>query len=1107
LDSFFRDIASYFSVALSVRKGEDLFKESQILENYISSSSDSIVIHDMAGNFLYVNPATYSLFGYVEDEVYSTKITDYIAKEDMDSAKRHRERRLEGYQGHHESRVSLIKRDGTKIPVEIISTMVQLQTGPVFILQIKDLIEETAYRKRLELLNSFTSILVEAASIQEIADYTVQLLHEHLGFNALAFNLVSDNSYIVLSHSGFLTDAELVMPLDGKGIINRSISELKSQLVLDTSTDQDHQRKGPDIFNALSELDVPVIVNDSVVAVISVQAPTKNAFNQYDQYLIEIFSKHVVSALQRLQQSRLFKGIRVYGRLLSEAIDYDDIADVSINYMIDFMGAHFASFHLVEGEYLRTVKAVPFIPNQKVSLKRKGIITKAYHTSSPVLVNDTRMSSDFFEQGANSLSELAVPVLSSSHVLAILNVESEQTYGFNQSDQLFLETFADEVALAINRIKSYDLLQRSEEYYHSLIENMNEGICVTDADSVITFVNKKLPEYFNCISEEMIGRSIYDFFSDNEVEKIKILKSRRVQGYSNTYETFLKRSDDSVFPVIIQASPIFDYNGKFNGVIAGVIDISNIYAAQQKLIESEERFRNLLIELPDPVFITDSEKYLFVNRAGANILEVDDSSVLIGCNFIDFFNPEDRAKIKENAKKRLDGEPIPTRYDTILYSKTGQKIPVDARFRLINFEGENAILTILRDMRERVRYEKRLKALYDHSYQLDKAESIEEVFLVSQQAMQNSLSGEVFDIIKVEDDRLVDIFTNLKEPFSIQISDPGITTRAARTKQTQLVNNVITDPEYVTGVDRMGLKSEIVVPVLVHDEVFCLINVESREQDAFTPQDQEILETFSITIGNAVEKLIRFDTLETLVSERTKELERTNKQLQELDQVKDRFVSQAAHELRTPLTSIKGYLEIMEPRLKECPSEFANYYEIIVRNTMRLSALTDDLLNQQRITSERFYINKEKINIYELIEAAISDVSLILLQKDIRIKREFEENLPIVHADSIRITQVIVNLLENAAKFNPDGSPITITLKKIDGFIEVAVKDEGLGLSEEDIPKLFKPFPDIEKLNYYIGTGLGLSICKGIVELHNGEIKAVSEGINKGSCFCFTLPI
>jgi signal transduction histidine kinase len=112
----------------------------------------------------------------------------------------------------------------------------------------------------------------------------------------------------------------------------------------------------------------------------------------------------------------------------------------------------------------------------------------------------------------------------------------------------------------------------------------------------------------------------------------------------------------------------------------------------------------------------------------------------------------------------------------------------------------------------------------------------------------------------------------------------------------------------------------------------------------------------------------------------------------------------------------------------------------------------------------------------------------------------------LINADKIRMMQVIVNLVMNASKFSPEGSDIRVNIEKDGPDIKLSVIDEGVGIKEEDIPKLFKPFPGISVKGVKDGTGLGSSICKGLIELHGGKIWVESDGPGKGSMFTFTCP-
>ena len=385
---------------MRARKGDDPFSESQISKQFFESSQDCIIIHDMEGNFLYINPAAKKLFEYTDEDVFSSNVINYIAAEDMYTAEEHIEHRLEGYKGQHKSRVSLLKKGGKKVPVEIISTQTTLKDQPIFILQIRDMTEEALNKSRLEVLNSQLEILNDASNVQEISDYTVELLTDLLLYDNAFFSVVTNDSQIIVSKNREIVESDQVFSLKGSGVGVRAIHEKQSQLVLDTSEDPDyHNLEYVESYTALSELSVPVLVNDRVEALITIQDRHKEAFDLFDQALVEMLSKQVASTIQRFQSSKLFNGIRVYGRDLSEAIDIEDVANVAINYMTDYLGADFASFHLVERDQLRVINSFPVNPAKDTDLHDKGIINKAAQTREPVLVNDVRDNPDYLDGG------------------------------------------------------------------------------------------------------------------------------------------------------------------------------------------------------------------------------------------------------------------------------------------------------------------------------------------------------------------------------------------------------------------------------------------------------------------------------------------------------------------------------------------------------------------------------------------------------------------------------------------------------------------------------------------------------------------------------------
>lgn len=246
--------------------------------------------------------------------------------------------------------------------------------------------------------------------------------------------------------------------------------------------------------------------------------------------------------------------------------------------------------------------------------------------------------------------------------------------------------------------------------------------------------------------------------------------------------------------------------------------------------------------------------------------------------------------------------------------------------------------------------------------------------------------------------------------------------------------------------------------------------------------------------------------LDKMVENRTRELIKANERLQNLSDMKTRFVSTATHELRTPLTSMKGYLELV---LNESHSPtVTEYLEIVEKNIKRLEALTDDLLNQQRIEQGRMELIKESIIFQTLILEVVEEVKGLIGDSSRSLVLHLPEKEIIIHGDKLRLHQVNTNLLDNALKYSPQDSEVTIEVMEIDEYIQVSIKDQGIGLRPEDMEELFKPFPNIDRpVTTHQSVGLGLSISKGLIEMHGGEIWATSDGKGKGATFTYKLPV
>jgi signal transduction histidine kinase len=257
--------------------------------------------------------------------------------------------------------------------------------------------------------------------------------------------------------------------------------------------------------------------------------------------------------------------------------------------------------------------------------------------------------------------------------------------------------------------------------------------------------------------------------------------------------------------------------------------------------------------------------------------------------------------------------------------------------------------------------------------------------------------------------------------------------------------------------------------------------------------------------------LIKWNSiLQKQVKRRTAELEDSNEQLKAHDKMQKEFINIAAHELRTPIQPILGISALLSSKIKD--RKQYELIDVISRNAKRLQRLAEDILDVSRIEGRNLSLNKELFNINDVIRNVIQDFKNQIEKgsnddknSGISIRFEPKEDIILVKADKGRLVQVISNLLDNAVKFTnlrtEKEKKINIISEKIDDDVVVIVKDTGVGIEPEIVPKLFSRFtPSL------YGTGLGLYISKSIVEAHGGEISAHNNSDGNGATFSFTIP-
>ncbi len=228
-------------------------------------------------------------------------------------------------------------------------------------------------------------------------------------------------------------------------------------------------------------------------------------------------------------------------------------------------------------------------------------------------------------------------------------------------------------------------------------------------------------------------------------------------------------------------------------------------------------------------------------------------------------------------------------------------------------------------------------------------------------------------------------------------------------------------------------------------------------------------------------------------------------ELRRLEGVRRDFVANVSHELRTPLTSIRVLVETLESGALHDPDVSSDFLARIVSEVDRLALLVDDLLDLARIESGRIRLSPERVIPAEMIWHVVERMEPQVERAGLSVEVVVAADTPAVVADRERIDQVLLNLVHNAIKFTPAGGVITLSASSVSNAVQFAVRDTGVGVSPEDMPRVFERFYKADRARHSHGTGLGLAIAKHIVQAHGGQIWAEPNS-DVGTVFRFTLP-
>ncbi|MGZ7096301.1 MAG: PAS domain-containing sensor histidine kinase, partial [Methanobacterium sp.] len=576
-------------------------------------------------------------------------------------------------------------------------------------------------------------------------------------------------------------------------------------------------------------------------------------------------------------------------------------------------------------------------------------------------------------------------------------------------------------------------------------------------------------EYINSVIEKdfglINGQKCHEYFYDEDDICFECKIQEAFEGNIVEWEQHSYRTG-KVFDAL--ATPIIKLDGSMS-VVVFLYDVTQRDKAKKALKESEEKFRELFNNAEDMITLGETledgtpGKFIEVNEAATRRLGYSREE-LLNMTPLDILQKDIEEAPKEAFKIAETGSAT---FETVHVAKNGSKIPVEVKIVILNLDGKDVLLGISRDVTERKNTEKALR---------ESEEKFREIFnnandMISLNEMIEGFPGKFIEINEVGIKRLGYSREELLNmgPADIVAPDkrPEMSANAAK-----LLKNSCNTFE-ITHITKNGDK----IPVEVNNH---LINYKGRKVCLAISRD---------------------------ITERKKADEELNKTINELGRSNaelQQFAYVASHDLQEPLRTIASFTQLLERRYKgkldENADEFMDY---IVEAAVRMKAQIEGLLEYSRIVTkgeefEEVDMNKSLNNTLKILDTSIKEVDTEITY----------DKLPNVMGDALQLERVFQNLISNAIKFRKleESLKIHISAYKSEDEKEYvfSVQDNGIGIEEQYLERIFSIFQRLHTRDVYKGTGIGLSIVKRIIERHHGRIWVESES-GVGSTFYFTL--